>query len=96
LTPTEFVKQRIEDKIKQLIEGDGEFARHFIYAQQKEQEQMETLSNQILSDRTMSNGPQNRAKLEIEERKKEEQSKKEIEQAKKEAAIKKKRAQSAK
>ena len=96
LTPTEFIKQRIEDKIKQLLEQDGEFARHFLYAQQKEQEQMETLSNQILSDRTMSNGPQNRLKLEIEERKKEEQSKKEIEQAKRDAAIKKKRAQSAK
>jgi hypothetical protein len=40
----------------------------------------------------MSNGPQNRLKLEIEERKKEEQSKKEIEQAKRDAAIKKKRA----
>jgi hypothetical protein len=33
----------------------------------------------MLSDRTMSNGPQIRARLELEERKKEEQSKKEME-----------------
>jgi len=46
----------------------------------------------MLSDRTMSNGPQNRARLEIEERKKEEQSRKEMEQQKREEAIKKKRA----
>ena len=88
VTPTEYIKQRIEDKIKQLIEKDGDFARQFLYAQHKEQEHLETLSNQMLSDRTMSNGPQNRARLEIEERKKEEQSRKEQEQKQKEESKK--------
>jgi hypothetical protein len=50
----------------------------------------------MLSDRTMSNGPQNRARLEIEERKKEEQSRKEMEQQKIDQARREKRAKSAK
>jgi hypothetical protein len=91
ITPMDYVKQRIEDKIKDMISHDsnGLMAQHLQAMEAKEQQALDTMSNQLMSDRTMSGGRQG-AKVEKENRK--EQSKKDIEREKRSTALKKKRA----
>lgn len=57
----------------------------------KEQAAMDTLSNQVMSDRTLSNG-----RKQDQEEEKKEVNKKDLEREKRQAALKKKRAQTAK
>jgi len=91
ITPMDYVKQRIEDKIKDMITQDsnGLMAQHLQAMEAKEQQALDTMSNQLISDRTLSGGRQG---AKDEEANGKEQSKKDIEREKRSAALKKKRA----
>lgn len=87
----DYVKQRIEDKIKDMITQDsnGLMAQHLQAMEAKEQQRVDTMSNQLMSDRTLSGGRQGALE---EEANRKEQSRKDIEREKRSAALKKKRA----
>jgi hypothetical protein len=91
ITPMDYVKQRIEDKIKDMITQDsnGLMAQHLQAMEAKEQQALDTMSNQLMSDRTLSGGRQGAKEEEVYGK---EQSKKDIEREKRSSALKKKRA----